>query len=293
MNTLITKFSTVYCLFILFISFIPRDVSGQPQDQNSYRLKTIVVDAGHGGKDGVTHGLISKEKDVALKVALELGEAIKRELPEVKVIYTRDTDDFIELYERIAIANKNKADLFISIHCNSMPIVNKKVVSHYVKNKSGKRVPVYKTVKNQNTSAHGSETFVSGFNRLGEQDVAMRENASMLLEENYQENYLGFDPKDPESYIVFSLMKNAFRDQSIKLASLVQQEYAKSGRTDRGVKEQSLAVLAPAGMPAILTEIGFITNPEEERYMNSETGRKEIANNILKAIKTYKRQVED
>ncbi|WP_028297853.1 N-acetylmuramoyl-L-alanine amidase family protein [Olivibacter sitiensis] len=289
MNTSITKICSLYCLFIFFNILVIHDCFSQ----TPYRFKTVVIDAGHGGKDGATHGLISKEKDVALQVALELGNAIKRELPDVKVIYTRTTDTFIELYERIGIANSNKADLFISIHCNSMPLVSKRVRTGYTKNKRGQRVPVYKTVKSQNTSASGTETFVSGFNRLGEQDVAMRENASILLEENYKENYQGFDPNDPEGALILSLMKNAYRDQSIKFADLVQREYAKSNRTNRGVKEQSLAVLAAAGMPAVLTEIGFISNPEEERYMNSESGRKEIANNLLNAIKTYKKQVEN
>ncbi len=127
---------------------------------------------------------------------------------------------------------------------------------------------------------------------MGQQDVAVRENASLLLEENYQDNYQGFDPKDPESYIIFSLMKNQYRDQSIRLASFIQEQFATSGRVDRGVKEQGLAVLATAGMPAILTEIGFISNTEEEKYMSSSFGQTEIVNNLLNAIKKYKVQLE-
>jgi N-acetylmuramoyl-L-alanine amidase len=142
------------------------------------------------------------------------------------------------------------------------------------------------------SSVRGVETFVSGFNRLGQQDAALRENASMLLEKDYKDNYDGFDPKDPESIIIFSLMKNQFREQSIKLASLMQTEYIATGRIDRGVKEQSLAVLAKAGMPAVLTEIGFISSPQEEEYMTSEYGQTEIVSCLLKAIQTYKKQVE-
>jgi N-acetylmuramoyl-L-alanine amidase len=235
-----------------------------------YRVKTVVIDPGHGGHDGATKGKFSREKDVALDIALKLGKAIEKELKDVKVIYTRESDVFVKLYERIAVANDNKADLFISIHCNSMPI----------------------TKKGQNTAAQGTETFVSGFHRLGQQDVAVRENASLLLEENYKENYQGFDPNDPESYIIFSLMKNQYRDQSIRLARFVQEEFSSVGRTDRGVKEQGLAVLATAGMPAILTEIGFISNPEEEKYMNSSYGQSEIVKNLLNAIKKYKTQLE-
>jgi N-acetylmuramoyl-L-alanine amidase len=235
-----------------------------------YRVKTIVIDAGHGGHDGSTKGKFSKEKDVALDIALKLGKAIEKELKDVKVIYTRESDIFVKLYERIGIANDNKADLFISIHCNSMPI----------------------TKKGQNTGIRGTETFVSGFHRIGEQDVAVRENASLLLEENYKDNYQGFDPNDPESYIIFSLMKYKYRDQSVRLASFIQEEFASVGRLDRGVKEQGLAVLATAGMPAVLTEIGFISNPEEEKYMNSAFGQSEIVKNLLNAIKKYKTQLE-
>lgn len=290
MITLVTRFTATICLLCLL--HIPTQTSANKYD-NPYKIKTIVIDAGHGGKDGNTHGSFSKEKDITLAVALKLGHAIEKEIPGVKVIYTRTDDSFIELYERIGIANRNKADLFISLHCNSMPNTSRRVVSRYVRNKRGKRVPVYKTISSQNSSVNGVETFVSGFGRLDEQDVAVRENASMLLEENYQDNYDGFDPNDPESYIIFSLMKNQFRDLSIKFATLVQNEYIKSGRMDRGVKEQSLAVLARAGMPAILTEMGFISNPDEERYMNSAEGQIKIVNNLVNAIKNYKKQIEN
>jgi len=259
--------------------------------QNGYHIKTIVIDPGHGAHDPGARGRTSVEKDIALQIALKLGKAIKADLKDVNVIYTRTTDVFVPLYERIGLANDKKADLFISIHCNSMPKIKKRVVSGY-KRRNGKRLPIYKTVYVPNTTTRGTETFVSGYGRLSEQDAAIRENASMLLEENYQENYDGFDPKDPESYIIFSLMKNAYRDQSIKLASLVESEYVKSDRESRGVKELSLAVLARAGMPAILTEVGFISNPNEERYLNSAAGQETIVSNLLKAIKNYKQQVE-
>lgn len=228
----------------------------------------IVVDAGHGGQDGATRGLFSKEKDVALATALQLGKTIERDIENTKVIYTRTEDVFIPLYERIAIANRAHADLFISIHCNSMPA-----------NMRGR------------TQSRGVETFVSGSGRLGEQDVAVRENASILLEKDYKNNYEGYNPDDPESFIILGLMKNAYRRQSIKLATLIQQQYISNGRVDRGVKEQSLAVLAKAGMPAVLTEIGFISNPAEEEYINSATGREEIVQNIKTAIQEYLKQL--
>ena len=235
----------------------------------AYRIRTIVIDAGHGGKDGTTRGVFSREKDVALKTALRLGKTIEENMKDVRVVYTRTTDVFIPLYERIGIANREKADLFISIHCNSMP--------HNMRNR---------------TATRGVETFVSGSGRLGEQDVAIRENMSILYEKDYKENYQGYDPNDPTSIIMLSLMKNAYREQSIKLASLIQDEYVGKGRIDRGVKEQSLAVLAKAGMPAVLTEIGFISNPTEEEYMNSEDGQNEIVACLLKAVQNYKKQIE-
>jgi len=289
MITRLTRFA-IACYLTCFI-LLPTQSSANKYDP--YKITTIVVDAGHGGKDGTTHGRFSKEKDITLAVALKLGKAIEREIPGVKVIYTRTDDSFVELYERIGIANRNKADLFISLHCNSMPNTRRRVVSRYARNSKGKRYPVYKTVYSQRTDVNGVETFVSGYGRLDEQDVAVRENASMLLEDNYKENYDGFDPKDPESYIIFSLMKNAYRDLSIKFASYIQEEYVKSKRLDRGVKEQSLAVLARAGMPAVLTEMGFISNPEEERYMNSAEGQAEIVENIVNAIKNYKKHIEN
>lgn len=275
----------------LLASSINHRSSGKRQNQD-YRIKTIVIDAGHGAHDAGARGRISLEKDVALQLALKLGQAVQQELKDVKVIYTRTSDVFVPLYERIGLANEKKADLFISIHCNSMPHIKKRTVSGY-RRKGGKRIPIYKTVSVPNTATRGTETFVSGFGRLAEQDAAIRENASLLLEENYQDNYEGFDPNDPESYIIFSLMKNVYRDQSIKFASLIEGEYGKSGRGSRGVKELSLAVLARAGMPAVLTEVGFISNPDEERYLNSAAGQTEVVNNLLNAIKSYKKQVEN
>jgi len=246
-------------------------------------MKLIVLDAGHGGHDPGAVGRRSNEKDIALEVTLKLGAKIEKEMPGVKVIYTRKTDVFIPLYQRPAVANENKADLFISIHCNSGGTTTVRR-----KNSRGR----YVTSKVLNTSAQGTETIVSGFNRLAQQDAAIRENASILLEDNYQENYGGFDPNDPSSMIVFQLMKNQYRRESIKLASYMQDTYKSSGRRDRGVLELSLAVLATAGMPAVLTEIGFISNPDEEAFMLSSSGQEQIVANLFNAIKTYKTSTE-
>lgn len=258
-----------FVAFLALLIAFPLVSFSDDKERPAYRIRTIVIDAGHGGKDGTTRGLISREKDVALKTALRLGKTIEENMKDVRVVYTRTTDVFVPLYERIGIANREKADLFISIHCNSMP--------HNMRNR---------------TATRGVETFVSGSGRLGEQDVAIRENMSILYEKDYKENYQGYDPNDPTSIIMLSLMKNAYREQSIKLASLIQDEYVSKGRVDRGVKEQSLAVLAKAGMPAVLTEIGFISNPREEEYMNSEEGQNEIVACLLKAVQNYKKQIE-
>ena len=289
-NIALLRSNLILIVFIYTIAFLFTDNQLFAQE---YKIKTIVIDAGHGGKDGSTRGLYSTEKDVALKTAIRLGKLIEENLKDVKVILTRKDDIFIPLYERIRIANDAKADIFISIHCNDMPVYSSRYISGYTKNKKGKKVPIYKTKYSKSTSTRGVETFVSGIGRVNEQDEAIkRENASMFLEDNYKENYDGFNPDDPESAIILSLMKNAYRTQSLKLASLVQDEYVNVNRVNRGVQEKSLAVLARAGMPAILTEIGFISNPTEEDYMNSEEGQTEITNCLFKAILAYKKSIE-
>lgn len=280
-------------LLPLLISFIFIFVTENQLFAQEYKIKTIVLDAGHGGKDGTTRGAYSTEKDVALKTALRLGKLIEATLTDVKVVYTRTEDVFVPLYERIGVANRVKADLFISIHCNDMPTYAKRYISGYTRNKKGKKVPIYKTKYVKSTSTRGTETFVSGSGRLNEQDaVIKRENAAMFLEDNYKDNYEGFNADDPESVIILSLMKNTYREKSLKFAKYIQDEYVSVGRVNRGVQEQSLAVLARAGMPAVLTEIGFISNPAEEDYMNSEKGQIEITNCLLKAIQSYKTSVE-
>ncbi len=268
---------------LLLLLLIPTVPLANNYEEPTYKLRTVVLDAGHGGPIPGAKGPTALEKDIALQVALKLGKAIEEALPGVKVMYTRDTDVNVDLYKRIEFANQNKADIFISIHCNAAPHKRERR-----RNSKGK----YYYVNVPNRTARGTETLVSGYNRLGEQDAAIRENADILLEDNYEENYQGFDPSDPESYVIFSLMKNQYREQSIKLASLMQDEFARVGRVDRGVKEQGLAVLARAAMPAVLTEIGFISHPDEERYMKSDAGQAEIVENLLNAIKAYKRQVE-
>jgi len=274
---------------VLFLIPVLLLFSLQSTFAQAYKVKTIVIDAGHGGGKPGARGKISLEKDVALEVALRLGKKFEEEMPEVKVLYTRKTDVDVDFYKRAALANDNNADIFISIHCNSMP--DRKVVAGYTKNKKGQKIPRYAYVKN--TVTKGTETFVAGSHRLNEQDAAIRENADIKLEKDYKENYNGYDPNDPETFIILSLFKNIFRDKSLKLAKLVQDNYTNNNnRVNRGVKEQGLLILQRCGMPAILTEIGFISNPEEEEYMNSVAGQTEIVNSIFNAVKTYKKETE-
>ncbi|MFD2597419.1 N-acetylmuramoyl-L-alanine amidase [Sphingobacterium corticis] len=252
------------------------------QERTVKPFSLVVIDPGHGGNKLGAQGRVSLEKDIALQVSIKLKERVEKEMPGVKVLLTRESDIDVPFYERTALANKNHADLFISIHCNSADSERR------VKGKNGR----YTTQLTRRPNVKGTETFVCGYNRMAQQDVAIRENADILLEENYKENYNGFDPNDPSTYIVFSLMKRRYRDQSIKLATMMQDEYVQSGRENRGVQELSLAVLATAGMPAVLTEIGFISSPDEENFMLSSAGQEEIVNNLTTSIKRFKTSME-
>jgi N-acetylmuramoyl-L-alanine amidase len=280
-----------------FLVFLFYAVNFYCQENNISSIKTIVIDAGHGGKDPGTNGLLYKEKDIALAVALKLEELFKKYLPEVKVILTRRTDEFVELEERAQIANRAKADLFISIHCNAAgkPLMIKdpktgKMVPKKIKNSRGKLV----VVEVPNPEPFGSETYVMGIkNEKGKMTVAMRENAPILLEDNYKQKYQGFDPESEESYIIMSNYTSAYVLQSAKLAMKIQQEYkTKAGRIDKGVHRQSIWVLWRTSMPSILTEIGYLTNPNEEKFLGSELGQKYIAACIFNAVRKYKAEVE-
>lgn len=241
-------------------------ISSHGFSQN-YKIKTIVIDPGHGGSKPGSVGKISKEKDVCLQIGLRLGKMFEENMPDVKIIFTRKTDIDVDLGRRAEIANNAKADLFISIHANSMPVGSKPV--------------------------RGTETIVAGTGRLNEQDAALRENADMKLESNYQEKYKDFTSANPESNIMLSLLKNTYREKSIQLAKFIQENYTNvNKRIDRGVKEQNILVLQRCGMPAVLTEVGFINNPEEELYINSETGQLEIVTAIFNAVKSYRTEIE-
>lgn len=222
---------------------------------------TVVLDAGHGGKDPGAVGRYSKEKDLNLSLALEVGKKITEQYPDVNVVYTRKTDVFIPLQTRADIANKNNADLFISIHTNSA----------------------------ESKTPHGVETFILGTERMeANLDVAMRENAVMKLESDYKTTYQGFDPNSIDSYIMFELMQNSYMEQSLSFAEQVQQRLVGHlNREDRGVRQAAFWVLLKTACPSILFEMGFISNPEEERFLNQPASIAQMANALVNAFGAY------
>lgn len=254
---------TFAILVLLILMHLPRDVQAGNKPS---RITTIVIDAGHGGKDPGALGRNSREKDITLKVALKTGELIRKQHPDVKLVYTRTKDEFIEVHKRADIAIRSKADLFISIHCNAH-----KSRTHY-----------------------GAETFVMGLHRSqANLDVARFENAAILFEDDYKEKYEGFDPNSPESYIIFSMYQNLYREKSLLLASLIQNELGeKSKRFDRGVKEAGFLVLYRTTMPSVLVELGFISNGNEEEYLRSPQGQQQLAESLAAAFTNYRKHTE-
>ena len=263
-NSLFIRLFEAGFLILLILSF---STFGQRKySPSNFRVKTVIIDAGHGGKDpGAVNGK-TYEKDIVLAIALKLGNLIKTNLKDVKVIYTRDTDEFIELYERANIANRNKANLFISIHCNTGPLV----------------------------SMIGTETYAMGIEKnRSNLEVSKRENSVVILEENYLAKYDGFDPNSPEGNIIFSLYQNAYLDQSLNMAAKVEKQMKyKAKRNSRGVKQAGFLVLWKTAMPSILIETGFLSNPDEKKYLCSDTGQTNIANSVLKAFMEFKSELE-
>ncbi|MBN2484420.1 MAG: N-acetylmuramoyl-L-alanine amidase [Bacteroidales bacterium] len=259
------RFSIIFQLVFILLTGSRFSFSQQPaQDIN--KIRTVIIDAGHGGKDPGAIGRHAKEKDIALALSLKVGKYIEEKIPDVKVIYTRKTDEFVSLIDRAKIANNNNADLMISIHVNWA----------------------------QNETASGTESLILGLHRSGENfEAAKRENQVILLEDNYTVNYEGFDPNSEESYIMFSLMQNIYDEHSIRFADAVQYQFReRAGRKDRGVKRQGLLVLAQAAMPSILIEAGFISNEKEELYMMSEEGQDYLASAIFRAFRDFKKTME-
>lgn len=263
-------FMTLLCILAIAAAMLSSGVPAAAQ-QAGVSLRTVVIDPGHGGNDPGAISLDGKltEKFVVLDVALTLGKMIKDAYPDVKVIYTRDKDVFIPLNTRADIANKNHADLFISLHCNSVP-----------KNK---------------TAPSGCETYVMGMSKSSSNmEVTKRENSVILMEDDYTTKYQGYDPDNPESAIFFNLMQNAYFEQSLKMAELCQKYLSKGPiSTNRGIKQGALLVLWRTTMPSVLVEMGFITNKSDRNTLASKEKRTQLASRIFSAFKEFKEQYDD
>ncbi|MFO7924194.1 MAG: N-acetylmuramoyl-L-alanine amidase [Bacteroidales bacterium] len=253
-------------LLILALNALFLSSPAQSNNEKPYRLRRVVIDPGHGGKDPGAIGRNGREKDIVLAISLKLGGYINQYLPDVEVLYTRDSDEFIELHRRAEIANRNHADLFISVHANA----------------------------NTNKNVRGTDTFVMGLHTSKENlEVARKENEVILIEDDYDDQYEGFDPNSPESYIIFSLMQNTFLNQSLDFASYVQNQFReRASRIDRGVRQAGFLVLWQTTMPSVLIEVGFISNEQEERFLLSDQGQSYIASAIFRAFRDYKTSLE-
>ena len=238
-----------------------------PNDGKDYRIKKVVIDAGHGGHDSGCESDAGMEKKNTLAIALKLGHKIKDNFPNIEIVYTRDKDEFIELHRRADIANKAKADLFISIHCNST---------------------------DESLGANGTETYVLGMHKKDENfNVARRENGSILLENDYETQYDGFDPNSNEAYIMFSLFQNAYLDKSILFAKFVEESLKNNaGRRSLGVKQAGFIVIKETTMPSVLIETGFLNHRSEGVFISSTDGQETISEAILLAFTKYKKSVE-
>ncbi len=262
-DTLLNAKRIIILLLVAIMVSLPVVNFSLPSENEDYKIDTVVIDAGHGGHDPGTIGYSkTHEKTIALKVALKLGGYIKESFPDVKVIYTRDKDAFVELHERSNIANKNKADLFISIHCNAF----------------------------SSSAAYGTEVFVLGLHKEKDNlDVAMRENSVILQEDDHESNYDGFDPKSTEALIMMSLATGAYLEQSISLAQKIDRQFKeKVHRSSRGIKQAGFVVLWKSAMPSVLVELGFISNKNEEAFLTTEEGQAYMASAIYRAFKEYK-----
>ena len=252
--------------YLGFNSFTRQDTART----STFRLKTIVIDAGHGGKDPGARGSYSVEKNVALSIAKKLRRAINDELSNVNVVMTRADDTFIELDRRSEIANTSKGNLFISIHCNSSP----------------------EGTASRANKQKGVMLLVYGLHRVKEQLEAIRENSSIYIEKDYKTRYQSYAENDPTNIIITRLYMQKYRKQSILFADLLNDSFKKvDNRQSIGVKEQGVLVLAHSAMPAVLIETGFINNPDEENYLNSDDGQNEIVQTILRSIKKYKKEL--
>jgi N-acetylmuramoyl-L-alanine amidase len=250
-------------LSFVFISLVQ---SPTENSDDLSTLRTVVIDAGHGGKDSGAKSKYGLEKDFALDIALRFGKKIEKKIPSIHVIYTRKDDSFIPIHERAAIANKNKANLFISIHCNANPY---------------------------SSSVHGTETYVMGLHKSTDNlEVAKQENRVVLLEENYRKSYKGYNPNSPIAHIMLANYQSSFIQQSISFASKVEKHSKKNGNISLGVKQAGFLVIWETTMPSVLFESGYLTNDKDGRLLASTEGRERMAQILLAAFQEYKAEVE-
>lgn len=278
------KFPAFPFLFLLLLA-VPGLCFGQKR-----RVSTIVLDAGHGGKDPGARGLFTNEKDLTLGIVMRLGKMLEDSLRGVKVVYTRTTDIYPSLSERHQIANRAEGDLFISVHINATAGRTERVQSGtrtVGKGKKRKTVPVYRTIHHRSTEASGTETYVLGLHRSDQKAGAIGEYSDNVTEEPGI-----MDPSDPQTAIIIAQYTEAFLGRSVSLGTKIENAFVDGGRRSYGVKQKGLEVLAGSAMPGVLVECGFINNPNEETYMASEAGQREIARAILRGIREYKAETE-
>lgn len=275
---------------IIAVSFFLTLVCGSLASFAQNKVNKIVLDAGHGGRDPGARGAFSNEKDITLAVVLRLGKIMADSLPSVKTIYTRTTDVYPSLKERHEIANQANGDLFISVHVNSTAPRKETIrtgTKTVGKGKRKRKVPVYKTIYHRETATSGTETYVLGLHRNSQKEKAIGEFGESIMEEPGL-----LDENDPTTAIIIGQYSQSFLSRSVSFAGKVQHNFAGQGRADLGVKQKGLEVLAGSVMPGALIEVGFINNPAEERYLNSEAGVNEVAMAIFKAVRSYKSERE-
>ncbi len=269
------------------------------------KLKKIVIDPGHGGHDGGCEGRYSNEKTVSLQISQRLGEMLKKEMPDVEVVFTRNEDFTQSVSTKANIANREKGDLFVSIHCNfsagpkRSEITGYKTVTYYTgkgksRQKRTKKQPIYRTYYLPGT-AKGTETLIWATHKNEAKESAMRENAGIYTDSSLAKEIGDFDPNSPEQLIYYSIRTRAFFSRSANLATTIQEEFKKVGRVDREAKQRQVGiwVLQAVAMPAVLIETGFLSNPAEEDYLNSESGQNEMAACVARALKRYRFSLEN
>lgn len=301
MGKRISTFILATAAFLVFTSYNIIQPTEQPQKPG---IKTIVIDAGHGGKDVGARGAYSYEADITLAISLKLEKALKAAMPDVKIVMTRTTDVFDAPQVKAAKANAAKGDLFVCVHVNSAPGTKHKELTGYKtqtyysgsgskRKKYTKKVPTYRYWTSPNP-AKGTETYIWGIDKNDDKEIALRENESLYIDSVAAKQVGDFNPESPEKVILYSLKTQQYFSRSVNLAMAIEDEFKKIGRISREVKQRQkgIWVLQATAMPSVLIETGYISNPEEEDYLNSESGQHELASAIVKALKRYRQAIE-